>query len=41
MGVQDRAAALGGSLTIESPVGVGTVLAVTLPLLSDRQQESP
>jgi signal transduction histidine kinase len=31
MGLQDRAAALGGSLTIESPVGGGTVLVVTLP----------
>jgi signal transduction histidine kinase len=30
-GLQDRAAALGGSLTIDSPAGAGTVLAVTLP----------
>jgi signal transduction histidine kinase len=32
LGLQDRAAALGGALTIQSPVGGGTVLAATLPL---------
>jgi signal transduction histidine kinase len=36
MGLQDRAAALGGSLTIESPAGGGTVLAVTLPFTAAR-----
>ena len=32
LGLQDRAAALGGWLTIQSPAGGGTVLATTLPL---------
>jgi signal transduction histidine kinase len=32
LGLQDRAAALGGCLTIQSPAGGGTVLAATLPL---------
>jgi len=32
LGLQDRAAALGGGLTIQSPAGGGTVLAATLPL---------
>jgi signal transduction histidine kinase len=32
LGLQDRAAALGGWLTIQSPAGGGTVLAATLPL---------
>ena len=32
LGLQDRAAALGGWLTIQSPTGSGTVLAATLPL---------
>jgi signal transduction histidine kinase len=32
VGMRDRAAALGGRLEIDSPVGAGTVLAATLPL---------
>jgi signal transduction histidine kinase len=32
VGMRDRAAALGGRLEIDSPVGAGTLLAATLPL---------
>ena len=32
LGLGDRAAALGGRLEIDSPVGGGTLLAATLPL---------
>jgi signal transduction histidine kinase len=32
LGLQDRATALGGSLTIQSQAGGGTVLVATLPL---------
>jgi len=34
-GLQDRVEALGGTLTIESPLGVGTSLVVTFPLGAD------
>jgi signal transduction histidine kinase len=36
VGMHDRAAALGGRLEIHSPVGAGTLLAVTLPLSAAR-----
>jgi PAS domain S-box-containing protein len=35
VGLRDRAEALGGSLTLHSPVGVGTVLRAQLPLVGE------
>jgi signal transduction histidine kinase len=38
VGVRDRVEALGGSLTIVSPQGVGTTIAVELPLQPEGEQ---
>ena len=40
VGMHDRAAALGGRLEIDSPVGAGTLLSVTLPLSTARRSIS-
>jgi two-component system sensor histidine kinase DesK len=40
-GMRERARALGGGLTIESPRGHGTSLRVVLPLPSSRRAEAP
>jgi signal transduction histidine kinase len=32
VGLKDRVAALGGELSITSPVGIGTAVVVTIPL---------
>jgi signal transduction histidine kinase len=32
VGMSDRAAALGGRLTVESPLGAGTIVTATLPI---------
>ncbi|MES1194237.1 MAG: histidine kinase, partial [Solirubrobacterales bacterium] len=40
-GLSDRVAALGGSLTVESPPGGGTVLTATIPLAPWRSAHEP
>jgi signal transduction histidine kinase len=35
MGLRDRAEAIGGTLLLESPPGVGTILRIELPLDDD------
>jgi signal transduction histidine kinase len=34
-GLRDRVEAVGGSMTLESPAGAGTVLTVLLPITAD------
>jgi signal transduction histidine kinase len=41
LGLADRAAALGGSLTVTSPEGRGTTVAATLPFSADPTEDMP
>ena len=41
LGLADRAAALGGSLTVTSPEGRGTTVAATLPFSADPMEDMP
>jgi signal transduction histidine kinase len=41
LGLHDRAAAMNGQLTVESPKGGGTVLAATLPIPEPEAKEPP
>jgi signal transduction histidine kinase len=41
LGLADRAAALGGSLTVTSPEGGGTTVAATLPFAADPTEDMP
>lgn len=41
VGIADRAAALGGSLTIDSPEGKGTTIRAVLPFSTDPEKDMP
>ena len=41
LGIADRAAALGGSLVIDSPEGRGTTIRAVLPFSADQERDLP
>ena len=41
LGIADRAAALGGSLSIDSPEGRGTTILAVLPFSTDPERDLP